>query len=145
MARKPRSEWTEAYRRRIERAEARGAKTVQEARGHRPGEARERRERAEIAEALGITVQDRDRITRWYQKRFNADDQAGKPELEDVFDWVSENGYAAFIQWRKVWEGARRAYQSQIRRKTWESMGPAFLEILQLEAGVPDTPWVWYH
>jgi hypothetical protein len=38
MARKPRSEWSEAYRKRVERAERLG-KTRQESRGHKPGEA----------------------------------------------------------------------------------------------------------
>ncbi len=58
MATKPRNEWSAAYRRRVERAEAAG-KTRQAARGHRAAEHRTRRPRG------ALTTQQKDRVKRF--------------------------------------------------------------------------------
>lgn len=58
MATKPRSEWSEAYRRRVERAEAAG-KTRQAARGHRAAEHRTRKARG------ALTTVQKERVKRF--------------------------------------------------------------------------------
>lgn len=140
MARKSLDQLSPAYRRRIERALAKG-KTLQQARGHKAREHVYRQER-EIEE-YGVATSQRDSISRWYM-RYNS---SGKKELdlEDILDWVRENGYAAFQQFRETWNAARRTYVQELKAGTYASRGLPYLEMLAESAGTPEASWLYYH
>jgi hypothetical protein len=131
---------TPAYRRRIERALAQG-KTRQEARGHHAGEARERRERER--EERGIASSDRKSIEAWF-RRWNTGEKK-ELQLEELLEWVSENGYPAFQNYRDTWNAARRTYIAEMKGGVWASRGLGYLESLADTAGVPDASWMYYH
>lgn len=138
---KPLSALSPKYRQRIERALAQG-KTRQQARGHRPGEARERRERER--EEIGVAGSDRDAI-RAFLRRFNPFGFKDIPSEEDLTDQVRENGYSWFQNYRMVWDQARRKYLAELKAGTHVSRGMGYLEFLASEAEAPEVQWLYYH
>lgn len=127
-----------AYRKRIERAQAKG-KTRQEARGHKPGEARERRERERADE--GVAGSDRAAI-RSFLARFNPYGFKDIPDEETLTDWVRENGYEAFRSYRSEWDRIRRKYLATDHA----SQGSlAWLEGVADGLGVESVQWLYYH
>lgn len=129
------------YRQRIERGLAKG-KSRQEARGHRPGEAAERRERER--EEIGVASSDRKAIQN-FLRRFNPVGFKALPTEEDLTDWVRENGYEQFQIYRVTWDAARRAYLREQANGTYASRGMGYLEGLTEAAGVEDVQWLYYH
>lgn len=106
MARKPRSELSPAYRRRIERAEARG-KTRQQARGHKTKEhvIRKRREMSEAARTGKLTSPQRQKIKaflREQEPRIGSGIHATSAEdlWDDYRDLFDAKGYAWFLHVR---------------------------------------------
>lgn len=143
MARgKPFDQLSPKYRRRIERAMARG-KTRQQARGHKEREHIERRER-EREESGGLSRYENDAIRRWYD-RFNPREGEGKPDVETIVDEASQRGYDWFVKYRNAWEAMWRGYRGQLRRGTWASKGEGFLEAMAAELDLPEISWLYYH
>lgn len=126
-----------AYRRRLERAQARGL-SRQEARGHRPGEYRRRAERE--LEEEGITGDQARSIRAWVARLNNSDIDA-----DDVVERAKERGYQWFQSYRDLLNEARRRYRAQIAGGTYIDGGEEWLDALADLADVDDTSWVYYH
>ena len=137
MPSKPLDQLSPKYRQRIERAMARG-KSRQEARGHRPGEHVERRQREE--EEYGLTHSEMATIRAWCGRYKNETRDA-----DDVIEFARENGYGAFKTYRAVWEAARRQYLRELLSGEYASRGEQYLEYLAGTAGVDDVSWLYYH
>lgn len=129
----------------IRKARKAGKKpTRQAARGHKPQEhiVRKERERETLG---GLTAREIDVITRWHSSTFNPKDYREVPTEEELIEWAQEVGYARFVQYRKVWDAARRTYVGEIKGGTWESRGMGYLYQLQGSARVDDHRWMYYH
>ena len=129
------------YQRRIAKALAAG-KTRQAARGHKPKEHIERKER-EVAEA-GVSSSQL-RSIREFLKRFNPLGFKDIPDEETLVEFVQENDYAAFQQYRKVWDAARRQYVKEKLDGSYESRGIQYLNHLTGMAQAPKNVWLYYH
>lgn len=125
------------YAKRIERATAKG-KTRQQARGHRPGEAAERRERER--EEHGISSSEVRSVRAWCERFKNE----GR-DTEDVIEKARESGYGWFVNYRTVWNSARRTYLAENKAGTYASRGLGYLEMLAGMAEVEDIAWLYYH
>ena len=126
-----------AYRKRLERALAKG-KTRQEARGHRAGEARVRKQRER--EAYGISGADLKAIEAW-EARYRNEGRS----LDDLVEFAISNGYDAFVKYRETWNAARRLYLKELKNETYSSRGLQYLEMLTAQAGVTEISWLYYH
>jgi hypothetical protein len=96
MARKDRSQWTDAYRRRIERGEARGQSKA-EARGHRtasPGAGRSEYRERQYRRAV-LIMQELATPNRVPGRRRGEYDTVSYDEIEELFD---EHGIAPTIR-----------------------------------------------
>lgn len=115
MAGKPRSAWSDSYRKRIERAEAKGL-TRQQARGHTPppGQSEHRaRVRKEIR-LHGISG-DQLRTVRSYAER-----RARKNKnlhAKDLVDWAQQNGWRQFKRLRQEQGALASNYRSSKSKK----------------------------
>jgi hypothetical protein len=115
MARKPREQWTEAYRRRVERAEKAGL-SRQAARGHKEPQEYKRRAAREI-KRRGITS-DQLRSVRRYADRRAAKNKALNPN--DLVAFAKENGWRAFKSFREERAGMARGYREARKTKTYK-------------------------
>jgi hypothetical protein len=118
MATKPRSEWTAAYRRRVERAEAAG-KTRQAARGHvvREHVRRKEVEQARVASGAVKTTSAQRQAIRRFARQQAAKVTGGDPETitRSLVRFVDKRGYSAFLAVRQernrlhlAWRRAQR-------------------------------------
>ena len=144
MARKPLDQLSPAYRRRIENAMKKG-KTRQQARG-KPAKEHVIRKEREIAER-GISSAQEKTITSWYERTYNP---AGYPEnaradLEEVLEMARGEGYAAFVQWRTVWDLLRRTYLAEQADGSYASRGESFMIDMANQAGRSELSWLYYH
>lgn len=132
---------TEDYSKRIARGLATG-KTKQASRGKPQKEhiVRKEREREEhgIAKSELKSVQS-------FLKRFNPRDYKDVPTEEDLVEFIQENGYSQFQQYRTIWDAARKTYVKEQNEGTYESRGMGYLFDLMGRAGVPDEQWMYYH
>ena len=160
MATKPRSQWSEAYRRRIERAEAAG-KSRQAARGHVSREHVSRKAR-EVAKT-GTTSSQKaqiDKFARMQANRAESDDPDEAVRLLRL--WTAEHGYARFKELR----ANVNARHKQKRERAWvERTGPGGVVRVHISVGgntgamkdeyqdfdLPEMPggddfgWLFYH
>lgn len=148
MAGKDRSQWSESYRRRIERAEAAG-KTRQQARGHRQAEHVSRATRnAERKEQFGVlTAKERAAVRKF------ARDQAAKggadPDkaIRNLMSWTTRRGYDAFEARRQVVRDLARQYRNEVKRGVYASRGEDVLD--DFDDGdspeIDDGYWYYYH
>lgn len=103
MAVKPRDQWSEAYRRRIERAEAAG-KTRQQARGHKEKEHIARKER-ELREATTgkLTTYQKQQMRKYVLKQAEKS-RSTSDDLQEVWDdykdFFFDKGYEWFLRLR---------------------------------------------
>lgn len=152
MAGKPRSEWSDTYRRRVERAEAAG-KSRQAARGHKAKEHVTRAARNRLrAENLGLTTAADRAYARAYGRRIaiylglDSDDAAaaGGKKLEQI-------GAANFRAMARRMNAERAAYKREVKAGTWISKGVGYLEAMaaEFEPGPDREPislgWYFYH
>jgi hypothetical protein len=104
MATKPRSEWTAAYRRRVERAEAAG-KTRQAARGHvvREHVRRKEVEQARVASGAVKTTSAQRQAIRRFARQQAAKVTGGDPEAitRSLVRFVDKRDYSAFLAVRQ--------------------------------------------
>jgi hypothetical protein len=113
MATKPRSEWTAAYRRRVERAEAAG-KTRQAARGHvvREHARRKEVEQARVASGAAKTTSSQRQAIRRFARQQAAKATGGDPETitRSLVRFVDKRGYSAFLAVRQERNRLHRAW-----------------------------------
>jgi hypothetical protein len=153
MARTPRSQWTEAYRKRIEREERRAAAegrapNRQKARGKRQGEHITRKQREELA---GITSAQRAAIRKWVAAQA---DRVGKSEEETkaaqdkLINWAKLQGYDRFKKFRDRL-GAREKAKRSMSAAQWkaEYYQEGFIGHLmeEFEIDDPDLDWLAYY
>lgn len=131
----------EKYDRRVERALAKG-KTRQQARGHKPKEHVERRER-EIEEGK-ITWSQNKAIDKFYA-RFNPKGDKDSPTLDRLKEWAGEVGYNQFIKYRATWDGIRKQYLEAQGKGTWVEMDWEVFETMFPDLEIDDADWLFYH
>lgn len=170
MSGKPRSEWSEAYRRRVERAEAAG-KTRQQARGHREKEHVHRRERERrVAAEKAIAEQrraeqeriaaERERIRkallppnksqRAYVRKHARLIAARTGEDADevvkhALSMANDYGYAWFKAQIAIIRENHAWFVGAVLDGTYESRGQALLQHWTDRNGFPDSAWYYYH
>ncbi len=147
MAQKPRSQWSDAYRRRIERAEAKG-KSRQAARGHKVKEhvLRKEHELREQAETGKPTSAQRSIIRRWARKQASKDATADPSEMADaVVSWANEAGWEKFEKLRDTQKSLAKEYR-QSGQPYGQSHGMEFMDSLaeDIDEEVPSS-WLYYH
>jgi hypothetical protein len=133
--------YSKSYQNRLIRAVQSGkATTLQEARGHRAGEARERR--AKQIEEQGVSSSQIQSI-RNFHMRFNS----GRKnfDVERLIEFAQENGYARFVEYRKVWDATRRKYLAEQRAGNYINGGETYLDYLAELAGVVESDFMYYH
>lgn len=125
----------------------RKGKSVQEARGHKPGEARQRAE-YQREQNEGLSNAEDLSVRNWYEKRFNPLGFKEIPTDEDVIEFARERGIEAFRVYQKMWNAASATYVKEIKAGTWASRGIGYLEYLTEQARVRpegDKEWLYYH
>lgn len=130
-----------AYARRIANALARG-KTRQQARGHKPGEARVRATRER--EEHGLSSYDERSIRNWVNRRSRQIHDSDF-DADEVIEYFREGGYETYIQYRDTWDHARRRYKAEQKDGSYASRGLGYLTQLTATAGVEDISWLYYH
>jgi hypothetical protein len=108
------------YQKRIARGLAAG-KTRQEARGKKPGEARERRQRE--AALGGLTTYQRQQVRAFMaaqSARGRQDEDKAADSLDRMLAWTRRNGYEAFAKVRKTQKDALREREAaRARGEGW--------------------------
>ena len=144
--------YTPAYEARliraVRKARKQGKKPVrQAARGHKKQEHVIRKQK-EIEKNKVSSSQIE--AVRSFLRRFNSPLYKGVPDESDLVDFIRENGYERFVEYRKTWDKYRTEYLRAQRRK---ELGPSGslgynLESIVVEAGVRprgDMEWLYYH
>lgn len=142
--------YTPAYEarliRNIRKARKSGKKpTRQLARGHKKAEHIERQQKEKAAH--GVTSSQIKSIQSFIN-RFNEHGHKDIPDEETLVDYVRKYGYERFVQYRKVWDAARKKYLSELNDRTWASRGWEYLTHLTGMASVHptgDEKWLYYH
>jgi hypothetical protein len=136
MARKPRAEWSDAYRRRIERAEAKG-RTRQEARGHKKEEHKTRKpikNRSDYPNLTGNQI----RSVRAYLKRLPLNNVQDADSIS--LSYFNENGFDMLAE-------VKQARQELIvNRKMSNQSDNAIFGLLTENLGMEDADFLlFYH
>lgn len=114
-----------SYEKRLLRAVESGkAPSLQAARGHKPGEARQRQEKERAAQG-GLTSREIAAIKNFHS-RF---DPHGIKSVSAnaMIEFSQKAGYKVFQQYRVKWDAMRKAYVRQQRDGTYVSMGESYL------------------
>src|ERR1700744_951436 len=146
MAQKDRSQWTEAYRKRVERAEAKAARQgvvfkKSEARGHRAQEHITRRQN-KLAREQGIitlTPQQRGQITKFWKEL--QPQYRTKAHLDKINERIEAQGFEWFQNVRKAKRELERGAHKRPR-------GSGALTAALLNVGIPpedDMDWLLYY
>ena len=143
MARKDPSQWTEAYRKRIERALAQG-KSKQAARGHK---AKEHVTRAERKRAAGkITEREKAIIRRWAKNvhRRMPGFERSRFSVRDIYNLAYKDG--TLRDWRKFEKVHARLKELEKagRKKGREREPLRWLEDIAYDLNV-ESFWLYYH
>lgn len=145
--------YSPSYEKRLIRAVERGgAGSLQQARGHKPGEARQRAERERKTQG-GLTNREIQAIQNFH-KRY--DPRGQKPVTANAMvEFTQRAGYKVFQQYRAKWEALRKQYVRQLRDGTYSPMGTDYLsaagddidydqDFEDIDAHIPDE-WFFYH
>lgn len=135
MARKPRSEWSPAYRRRIEAAEARGLSRSQ-ARGHKESSEYQHRLEKE-REEHGYAAVDLRIYERWAERH------PAIADPEEFADWMAFKGRDFFNRYRAVQTRLSREYHAN--KSGWKTR-EGYIEEIMYEEDLLDIPesWLFY-
>lgn len=162
MAGKPRSEWSDTYRKRVERAEAAG-KSRQAARGHRGGEHVTRRTNKGLpppaprkskretqsdrnARSIGaLTQADKSYVRR--QVAGIALRSGDDPDdlRADLLAYATRVGIDHFKAQIKIRNEAAREYRGELNQGAYTTRGTDLLDLWQADDGFPDVKWYYYH
>lgn len=135
--------YSPSYQARLLRAVKSGkATTLQQARGHAPGEARKRAEREREAQGLSSGEI---RLIRAFHARYDPRDDKGGPSADEMIEWAQSNGYAKFAAYRKGWSDRRRSYTRAIDLGDYDADDLADLDLEADFFEVPDVTWLYYH
>ena len=135
-----------AYEKRLIRGILKG-RSRQEARGHQPGEARQRAQ-YQREQNEGLSNAEDASIRNWYNKRFNPYGFKDIPTEDDVIDFARDQGIADFRSYQKTWNAARAVYVKEQKAGTYASRGLGYLDYLVDQARVRpagDREWLYYH
>lgn len=135
---------SEKYKARIERGLLKG-KTVQQSRGHAPGEAKVRRERREQREENGGLTNAQVQEIFAFGERRNFEVHDSELDGWDYVNAAQASGYSWFKKYRKIWEAARRTYLNELRSGRYASRGMGYLTDLTDRANAADVSWLYYH
>ena len=138
--------FSKSYEQRLVRGIVQG-KSRQEARGHRPGEARQRAE-FQREQNEGLSNAEDASIRNWYEKRFNPYGFKEIPTDEDVLEFARSKGIEYFRSYQKTWNAARSTYLRELKEGSWASRGLQYLDTLVDMARVRpegDREWLYYH
>jgi hypothetical protein len=131
--------------RNIRKARKEGKKPSRQlARGHKPKEHIERKEK-EKQRLGGLTADQIRIIIHWHQTKFNPHGYREVPTEEELVEWSRENGYARFKLYRATWDAARRVYIREQGEGTYESRGMGYLYRLTGMAKAETYQWLYYH
>lgn len=137
--------YSPSYEKRLLRAVESGkATTLQQARGHKPGEARVRAER-EIAEQ-GLTSAQIRSIKTFHQRWLTNRGKEDFVSEDAMIEYAQENGYDAFGRYRKAWTALRREYLRDQDDGTYLPR-PGLLDLIDATntLSVPTTQFLFYH
>lgn len=137
---------SEQYAKRVARAETLG-KTRQQARGHKPKEHVERKER-EKEQTGGLTYEQIRSIQKWINERFNPHGYREVPTEEELIEFGQERGYDAVTQYRRTWDKTRNKYLREKTNDTYENRGYGYLVHLATISGIRpqgEERWLYYH
>lgn len=148
--------YSPAYEKRLIRA-ARKGKTRQAARGHKPKEHIERKEREILAR--GITRDQERTIRNFYAKKLDPETHPFKwvsngdvsaaikeaPSVSEILEFAIVEGYGAFKNYQNVWYAANRTYKREQADGSYQSRGFGYLLTLNGMAKAPDQLWLYYH
>ena len=113
MARKPRSQWTPEYRRRVEAAEAKG-KTGAARRGHKPRENVERREK-ERTKLGGLDAYQRGKVQAFADKIAKRTGRSADAIGVKLKAWAGRVGYDRFNQFKAEIRSLEKAPRIRVR------------------------------
>lgn len=141
--------YSKAYRERLIRNLQKG-KTRQQARGHKPQEHIDRREK-EIAKQ-GLTNDQIRIVFKWAENRwYNVHDTTDVEYPWYVVEWAKKQGYDHFQVYRHAWEKLRRDYLAR-GRETKFSLETLQQYATEMELNLPpgskgegDVSWLYYH
>jgi hypothetical protein len=167
MPGKPRSQWSEPYRKRVERKEAalraaKGGKRLtaaeekaarQAGRGHKAKEHITRHEanKAKVDMLGGLTAKDRAYV-RTQARKIQAETSGGekghdRAETERrMLEFASKHGADRFRELMKLQQGRRREYVRRQKEGAWIPYGGEFWAAVQADYGIDDEDmyWLWY-
>ncbi len=131
--RKPRSQWSPAYRKRIESAERRGLVGRQAARGHRGG-----REHVSRKAGAGLTPAQSAAITKFARAQALKDRNEPDPiaAANALKAWAREKGFARFLE-LKAKNEARHA-EKRTRVRVVQRIGGGRTAVAHISIGVHD-------
>ena len=134
-----------SYEKRLIRGALKG-KTRQQSRGHTTKEHIVRSNREQVV--LGGLTSSQINSIKSFHSRFDLNGSKANPSLETLIDYAREQGYPKFVEYRKIWDAARKQYLRELNNGSYSSRGTEYLDMLAQQARLksPGTvEWLYYH